>query len=96
MVNEDSAAIHIGHLEQKLKRIGQQIEHLKIEVEGLETLPTTSQLSGQDSVEELGHSLRAEIQRLQHELDLCESELIRNKAQVCALRQTQLDTTEPH
>ena len=86
---------YIGHLEQKLKRIG-QIEHLKIEVEGLETLPTTSQLSGQDSVEELGHSLRAEIQRLQHELDLCESELIRNKAQVSALRQTQLDTTEPH
>lgn len=96
MVNEDSASIHIGYLEQKLKRIGQQIEHLKIEVEGLETLPTTSQLSGQDSVEELGHSLRAEIQRLQHELDLCESELIRNKAQVSALRQTQLDTTEPH
>ena len=93
MVNEDSASIHIGHLEQKLKRIGQQIEHLKTEVEGLETLPITSQLSSQDSVEELGYSLRAEMLRLQHELDLCESELIRNKAQSVLrikLRQTML------
>lgn len=95
MAKEVSASIHIGHLDQKLKRIGRQIDHLKTEVEGLETLPITSQLSSQDSVEELGYSLRAEMLRLQHELGLCESELMRNKAQVSALHQTQADNTEP-
>ena len=94
MAKEVSASIHIGHL-SKAQRIGRQIDHLKTEVEGLETLPITSQLSSQDSVEELGYSLRAEMLRLQHELDLCESELIRNKAQVSAPHQTQADNAEP-
>jgi hypothetical protein len=40
------------------------------------------QLSGQNAAKELGYSLRAELLRLQHELNLCESELLRRKAQM--------------
>ena len=94
MAKEDSTSNHSGYLQQMLKRIEGQIDHLKIEVKGVATLPMTSQLSGQDSVEELGHSLRAKIQRLQHELNLCESELMCNRVQASVSLQAQADNAE--
>lgn len=81
MTGEDSASIHIGYLERKLERIERQIDQLRIEVDSIATAPVASRLSGQDAVKELDSSLRAELSRLQQELNLCESELLRCKAQ---------------
>jgi len=87
MTKEESAAVLIGHLEQKLQRIEQQMDQLRIDVESLAASSMASQLSGPDAAKELGYSLRAELLRLQHELNLCESELLRSRAQS--------DSTEP-
>ena len=82
MTEEDSASIHTGYLEQKLARIERQMDQLRSCVESVATSPTACQLSGQNAAKELGYSLRAELLRLQHELNLCESELLRRKAQM--------------
>jgi chromosome segregation ATPase len=88
MTEEEPASIHIGHLEQKLERIEQQIDQLRIEVESIATSPMASQLSGQEAAKELGFSLHAELMRLQQELNRCESELLRCRAQAAS--------AEPH
>ena len=82
MTDEDSASIHTGYLEQKLARIERQMDQLRSDVESVATSPKACQLSGQNAAKELGYSLRAELLRLQHELNLCESELLRRKAQM--------------
>ena len=82
MTEEDSASIHTGYLEQKLARIERQMDQLRSDVESVVISPMACQLSGQDAAKELGYSLRAELLRLQHELNLCESELLRRKAQM--------------
>ena len=82
MTEEDSASIHTGYLEQKLARIERQMDQLRSDVESVATSSKACQLSGQNAAKELGYSLRAELLRLQHELNLCESELLRRKAQM--------------
>ena len=82
MMEEHSASIHTGYLEQKLARIERQMDQLRSDVESVATSTVACQLSGQDAAKELGYSLRAELLRLQHELNLCESELLRRKAQM--------------
>ena len=82
MTEEDSASIHTGYLEQKLARIERQMDQLRSDVESVATSPMACQLSVQNAAKELGYSLRAELLRLQHELNLCESELLRRKAQM--------------
>ena len=82
MTEKDSALIHTGYLEQKLARIERQMDQLRSDVESVAISHMACQLSGQDAAKELGYSLRAELLRLQHELDLCESELLRRKAQM--------------
>ena len=82
MTEKDSALIQTGYLEQKLARIERQMDQLRSDVESVATSPLACQLSGQDAAKELGYSLRAELLRLQHELNLCESELLRRKAQI--------------
>ena len=81
LTKEESASVLIGHLEQKLQRIEQQMDQVRIDVERLATSSIASQLSGPDAAKELGYSLRAELLRLQHELNLCESELLLSRAQ---------------
>jgi len=66
---------HQGLLEQRLDRLRRHIENLSEEVASVEALKTTSPLPSAGALGELGHSLRAEILRLQHELDACEAEL---------------------
>ena len=88
MTEKDSALIHTGYLEQKLARIARQMDQLRSDAESVATPLMACQLSGKDAAKELSYSLRAELLRLQHELDLCESELLRRKAQMSG--------TEPH
>ena len=66
---------HQGLLEQRLDSLRRHIENLSEEVASVEALKTTSPLPSARALGELGHSLRAEILRLQHELDACEAEL---------------------
>ena len=65
----------IGRLEQRLERLNIQIGQLSDEVESLAALSDASSFAGPYSIEELGHSLRAEILRLKSELVTCQREL---------------------
>ena len=67
---------HIGRLEQRLERLDIQIGQLSDEVESLAALSDVSSFAGPNSIEELGHSLRAEILRPKRELEKCQRELL--------------------
>lgn len=73
--------LHTGRLEQHLERLNRQIDQLSDEVTSLASLSDASSFSGPHSVEELGHSLRAEILRLKSELTSCQRELHEHRAQ---------------
>ena len=73
--------LHIGRLEQRLERLNIQIGQLSDEVESLAALSDASSFAGPYSIEELGHSLRAEILRLKSELETCQRELLMHRSQ---------------
>ena len=73
--------LHIGRLEQRLERLNIQIGQLSDEVESLAALSDASSFAGPYSIEELGHSLRAEILRLKSELETCQRELLTHRTQ---------------
>ena len=81
LVNETGATnLHIGRLEQQMAGLERQIDQLSEEVVSLASLPDASSFSGPLAIEELAHSLRAEILRLKSELDACEQDLHRRRA----------------
>jgi hypothetical protein len=78
--------IHQGLLEQRLDRLQRHIQHLSDEVAGVEAIKATSSQPSAVAVRELEYSLRAEILRLQHELDECEAQLRRSREQLAENR----------
>lgn len=80
-VNETGAtSLHIGRLEQQMAGLERQIRQLSDEIVSLASLPDASSFSGPRAIEELAHSLRAEILRLNSELDACEHDLNQHRA----------------
>ena len=77
----NTSNLHIGRLEQRLERLNIQIGQLSDEVESLAALSDASSFAGPYSIEELGHSLRAEILRLKSELTSCQQELHEHRTQ---------------
>ena len=73
--------LHIGRLEQRVERLNIQIGQLSEDVESLAALSDASSFAGPCSIEELGHSLRAEILRLKSELKACQRELLAHRSQ---------------
>ena len=71
--------IHRGLLEQRLKRLQHQLKQLNHEVELLDGLQGSSPTPTPGTLQELGYSLKAEILRLNQELDATERELQRHK-----------------
>ena len=76
---EPNNGIHRGLLEQRLARLQHQIKQLNHEVELMDGLQGTSPTPTSDTLQELGYSLKAEILRLNQELDATERELQRHK-----------------
>jgi hypothetical protein len=74
--------IHRGLLEQRLDRLQRHIHQLSDEVASVDAIKATASLSSASAVRELEHSLRAEIHRLQHELDACEAQLRWSRDQI--------------
>ena len=81
MTQSRTGDLHIGRLEQRLERLNIQIGQLSDEVESLAALSDASSFAGPYSIEELGHSLRAEILRLKSELESCQRELLTHRTQ---------------
>ena len=79
--------IHQGLLEQRLDRLQRHVHQLGDEVASVDALNATASLSSASAVRELEHSLRAEIIRLQHELDACEAQLRRSRDQIAENQQ---------
>ena len=73
--------LHIGRLEQRVERLNIQIGQLSDEVESLAALLDASSFAGPCSIEEFGHSLRAEILRLKSELETCQRALLTHRTQ---------------
>ena len=71
----DKPILHRGLLEQRLERLQGQIQQLREEVSSVESLKAMSPLPSAGALRELEHSLRAEIMRLQQELNACEEQL---------------------
>ncbi|MBL6815397.1 MAG: hypothetical protein ISQ65_09155 [Pseudomonadales bacterium] len=78
--------LHVGRLEQRLERLNRQIDQLSDEVTSLASLADASSFSGPHSIEELGHSLRAEILRLKSELTSCQRELHEHRTKAMSER----------
>ena len=79
-MNETGATnLRIGRLEQQMAGLERQIGQLSDEVVSLARLPDASSFSGPLAIEELAHSLRAEILRLKSELYACEQDLHRRR-----------------
>ena len=79
-VNETRAtSLHISRLEQQMAGLERQIGQLSDEIVSLASLPDASSFSGPRAIEEVAHSLRAEILRLKSELDACEQNLHRRR-----------------
>lgn len=74
--------IHQGLLQQRLDRLQRHIEQLSQELASVEAMNPASSPSSAGAVQELEHSLRAEMLRLQHELDSCESQLRLSRDQI--------------
>ena len=74
--------LHVGRLEQQLGRLGEQINQLRSEVESVAALPESSPVVSSGSLEELRHSLTAEILRLESELNQCEADLLSRKTAI--------------
>ena len=66
---------HQGLLEQRIDRLQRHIQQLDDEVASVDDLRASSPQLSTDTLRELEHSLRAEILRLQYELDTWEAEL---------------------
>jgi hypothetical protein len=79
--------IHQGRLEQRLDRLQRHIQQLSDEVASVGVIKATASLSSAGAVRELEHSLRAEILRLQHELDACEVQLRLSRDQIAEKQQ---------
>ncbi len=76
---EPNNRIHRGLLEQRLARLQHQLKQLNHEIELLDGLQGSSPTPTPGSLQELGYSLKAEILRLNQELDATERELQRHK-----------------
>lgn len=74
--------IHQGLLEQRLQRLQRHIQQLSDEVASVTALKAASPLPSAGALRELDHSLRAEILRLQQELDICEAQLRLSRDQI--------------
>ena len=73
--------LHIGRLEQRLELLDTQIGQLSDEIESLAALSDASSFARPYSIEDLAHSLRAEILRLKSELEACQRELLTHRTQ---------------
>jgi hypothetical protein len=91
---ESSNFLHIGLLEQRLKRLEEQLLQLDFEVESIEALSESSRPLEPSSIDELQHSLRAEILRLGDKINQCEADLLYRRAQFSL--EAEPTKTEPH
>ena len=79
---ESSNFLHIGLLEQRLKRLEEQLLQLDFEVESIEALSESSRPIEPSLIDGLQHSLRAEILRLGDKINQCEGDLFYRRAQL--------------